>query len=77
MKRRNINPKQIVFTIRNPDWIVPGNKGRLIYQRKFLSKKKNQIRLLRVITKVTIKEFIILTVYETTKIQKYLREKKQ
>jgi hypothetical protein len=66
MEEREI-PKELVENIlNNPDEIVSGKHGRIIYQ-KIISGK-----LIRVITE----DSKLLTVYLTDKIKKYMREER-
>ena len=66
MSKRKIDRNLVEMTIDNPDEVIPAEQDRLIYQ-KVLNNK-----LVRVVTE----DNILVTVYVTSKIRKYLRVKK-
>ncbi|OGC06908.1 hypothetical protein A2526_01055 [candidate division WOR-1 bacterium RIFOXYD2_FULL_36_8] len=75
LKEREINFKKVEKSLKKPDEIVNGSlHGRKIAHKIF--KIKNKIFLYRIVfIKESLKYFII-TVYRTTKIQKYFKGEK-
>lgn len=70
MKRRGIRYREVVRTIRSPGQVLPSVKGRQIYQA-LLGRAKRL--LLRVIVKEDAQAYHVVTVYKTSKIDKYWR----
>ena len=69
--RRHIDLELILSTARNPQQKIPGKKNRIIYQSKYYDKINEREMLLRVIAKQTPDELKIISVYKTTKLNKY------
>ena len=63
LKERRIKRDLVEETLKQPDEVVPGKKGRIIYHKLVGDK------LLRVV----VENDLIITVYLTRKIQKYWR----
>ena len=63
MWERNISPQTILAVLNNPDEIIPGKKGRRIFQK--LTKGK--------LVRVVVEDQTLITVYITDKLEKYLR----
>lgn len=68
-KERSIDLKLVEDAILNPEQIVPDLRGLKVAQKKCFDKKKEY--LIRVIFKETISARIGITVYKTSKINKY------
>ena len=64
LRERRIKRDLVEETLKQPDEVVPGKKGRIIYHKLVGDK------LLRV---VVVENDLIITVYLTRKIQKYWR----
>ena len=71
-ERRNIWVQLIKDIVDAPQQIVPNVEGRRVYQSKIVFDDK--IYLVRVIVEVTEQEFVIITLYRTSKIKKYWSE---
>ncbi len=67
MKERNISEKLIYQAISNPEQIITTDEGRTVFHLRIKSKRY----LLRVIAEQTDSDWLIITVYRTTKIKKY------
>lgn len=70
-KRRHIDLELILSTARNPQQEIPGKKNRIICQSKYYDKINEREMLLRVIAEQTPDALKIISVYRTTKLQKY------
>ena len=70
-KERKINLKLVEETLSNPDQIVPNLKDLKVAHKKYFDEKKNKEYLIRVVFKE--EKFIRfgITVYKTSKINKY------
>jgi hypothetical protein len=60
-------------TLAQPEFIVPGQSPRLIYMRRYFDSVLQQEMLLRVIVEETMTEIVIVSVYKTSQIGRYLR----
>jgi len=69
IKERLLDQKQIEETLLNPDQIIASKKNRKIAQKVFQSTGFKF--LLRVIYVIETAEFVVISAYKTTKIEKY------
>lgn len=73
LKERNIGLKEVKESLKKPDQIVEGSSaGRKVAQKIF--KKGGKKFLYRVVFKKENAKCLVITVYRTTKIEKYLKE---
>lgn len=68
---REISNKQIEETIALPDAIVPGHPPRQVYMRRYFDDTLQTEMLLRVVVEETPTEITVITLYKTSKIEKY------
>ena len=73
LSEREIDPQEVYLTLENPEIRQPGIKGRIILIRTYFDISLNQKMLLRLIIEETATEIKIITVYKTSKIEKYYR----
>jgi hypothetical protein len=71
MERRGISPKLLEQVLQNPQQIVPETRGKKAYQSIYFSSGKQF--LVRAIVAVENDPPIVVTVYRTSKIDKYWR----
>lgn len=71
MQRRDITQTQVEAVISNPEQILSGQNQRTIYQSRMALGGKQY--LLRVFVDENISPSVVITVYRTSKIQKYWR----
>jgi hypothetical protein len=71
--KREISQESIIETIIHPDKIEPSWENRSIYMRIFFDRDLEQKMLLRVAIEETQDEIIVISVYKTSKINKYLK----
>ena len=71
MSRRGISEAEIRATIAKPSQIVPGKKGRQIYQSLL---PPHASHLLRVVVKDEAVAYDVVTAYKTSKVDKYWRQ---
>lgn len=72
MGRRQIAIETIWACLRNPDQIIGSQETRVIYQSKIKSGENNY--LLRIIVENETSPKRVITVYRTSKIEKYWQE---
>jgi hypothetical protein len=60
--------------VQEPQQIVPSRKGRLIYQSRFFDEQEDKEMLLRVVLDIEGDDFWVVTVYKTSRIEKYWEE---
>ena len=75
MQRRNINRENVEIAILNPDQILIDTENPEVTIYQFLLKEDGQMFLLRVFVNTTKQPNVIITLYKTTKIQKYYESK--
>ena len=71
MLRRRILQKWVEATMASPEQIVDGYGGRMVYQSRFQDGDKTY--LIRLIVEFRGETPVIVTLYRTSKIQKYWR----
>ena len=69
--KRNISVKLIKSVVYAPQQKLPSEKGRVILQNIYYDKDEGRDMLLRVIGVETSESFKIVTVYKTSRINKY------
>jgi len=74
MEFRKIKKEDIERLIENPMQKLPDRKNRVIMQSKYYDHKENKEMLLRIIGEESVNEFHVVTVYKTSKIEKYWKE---
>lgn len=71
MQRRQISLNLVQRVVEDPEQIVPSRKGRLIYQSRFFDEQEGKEMLLRVILDIEGDDFWVVTVYKTSRIERY------
>jgi hypothetical protein len=71
MKRRQIDKEIVNDVFENPHQKFSSKKGRVVIQRKYLNQHQGREMLLRIIGKEKEDVFYIITIYKTSKIEKY------
>ncbi|MDP1676763.1 MAG: DUF4258 domain-containing protein [Bacteroidota bacterium] len=74
---RSISHQLVETAINYPDEIVSGYDSRFVYMKKFFDNELNQQMLLRVIVEERSSELVVITVYKTSHIDRYLKESSQ
>jgi len=70
---REIDREAAEKTLANPEFVVPGQLPRLVLMRRYFDQVLQQEMLLRMIVEDTSTERIVITVYKTSQIAKYLK----
>ena len=74
MNRRDITETDVLSALNHPDQVHEGEKNRIIYQKKYFDRAKNKDYLLRIVVIKTGNTIDVITVYKTSKIDKYWRK---
>ena len=61
------------MTLQNPEVIVPDPPGREVYMRRYFDRVLQQEMLMRVVLEQTESEYVVVTVYKTSQITRYLK----
>ncbi|HDR51508.1 MAG TPA: DUF4258 domain-containing protein [Mariniphaga anaerophila] len=69
MKARKIFKERVITIIEQPDTIIPQDEKIRIYSK--LINDENKLYLYRVFLKIEMKAMTVITVYRTSKIEKY------
>lgn len=73
-ERRGISEEFIKSAVGNPQQKLPSKKGRVIVQNKYYDEVEKKQMLVRIIGIETSEKFNVITVYKTSKINKYWTE---
>ena len=73
LSRREVEPEEAEKTLTNPDEIRPAAFPRMIYQRVYFDRALGREMLLRLVVEETDEERVVVTVYRTSRLEKYLR----
>lgn len=68
---REISREEANRTLMEPDRIAEGRKPRLIYQRRYRDVLLGEDMLLRIVLEETELERVVVTLYKTSKFNKY------
>ena len=70
---REIDRAEADKTLENPDFAVPDQASRRMLMRRYFDQILQQEMLLRLVVEDTATERIVITVYKTSQIGKYLK----
>jgi len=70
---REIDRKVAENTLAKPEFMVPDQLPRLVLMRRYFDKALQQEMLLRLVMEETDNEIVVITVYKTSQINKYLK----
>ncbi len=74
MTRRGISREQVEQVLENPEQVVPVQPGRVVCQSRIFLAESQKEYLLRVFVDVEEKPPRVVTVYRTSKVEKYWRQ---
>ena len=60
-------------TLKNPDFAVPGQASLRVFMRRYYDQTLKQEMLIRLVVEETATEKVVITVYKTSQIEKYLK----
>jgi hypothetical protein len=70
---RELDRAEADKTLENPDFELPGKGSRLVLMRRYFDQFLQQEMLLRIVVEDTATERVVVTVYKTSQIEKYLK----
>ena len=70
---REIEREQADRTLAAPEFVVAGQAGRKVLMQRYVDRILHQEMLLRMIIEETTDEIIVVTLYKTSQIEKYLK----
>ena len=70
---REIERTEADRTLAQAEFIVPGQPPRLVYMRRYFDSLLQQEMLLRVVIEETIGAIVVVSVYKTSQIDRYLK----
>ena len=68
---REVSTGDVEQTVAQPDAVVPGQPPRQVFMRRYFDAVLQTEMLLRVVVEETDEEFLIITLYKTSKFKKY------
>jgi hypothetical protein len=68
---RELSTHDVEQTVAQPDSVVPGEPPRQVFMRRYFDAVLQTEMLLRVVVEETAQEFVIVTLYKTSKFKKY------
>ena len=71
---RRIKKENVEHLIKHPMQKIPSKKNRIIIQGRYYDDTENKEMLLRIIGEESENTFHVVTIYKTSKIEKYWRE---
>jgi hypothetical protein len=74
---RKIDPREVEDAVTNPDRILPGQPPRKVHVRRYHDRELGVDMLLCAVVEETQQERVIVTVYKTSRFEKYITEGKQ
>lgn len=72
---RAISKKEVEEALRNPDLVDSGRTPRRVYTKRYFDTILEQEMLLRVVIEDTMEAVLVVTMYKTSKINKYLKKR--
>jgi hypothetical protein len=70
---REIDRQEAEKTLAEPEFVVPGQLPRIALMRRYFDHVLQQEMLLRMVVEDTATERMVITVYKTSQISKYLK----
>jgi hypothetical protein len=71
---REIDRQIVEETIAHPQYVVPDSPDRTIHMRRYFDQVLQQEMLLRVVMEESVVEAVVITVYKTSQIARYLKD---
>jgi hypothetical protein len=73
LAEREIDRAEADKALENPEFVVPGQSARQVFMHRYHDGVLQAEMLLRVIVEETADEIVVITVYKTSQIDKYLK----
>jgi hypothetical protein len=69
---REIERSEAERVVAQPEFVVPDPPGRQVWMRRYFDQMLQQDMLLRVVVEETASEIVVVTIYKTSQISRYL-----
>ena len=73
LAEREIDRSDVEATLHEPELVVPDAPVREVYMRRYFDRVLQQEMLMRVVVEQTESETVVVTVYKTSQIARYLK----
>ena len=73
LAEREIDRAEAEMTLAEPELIMPGQPRRRIFMRRYFDAILQQEMLLRLVVEDTATELLVITIYKTSQMEKYLK----
>lgn len=70
---REVDRTEVEITLQSPDFEVPSKSSRRVLMRRYFDNVLKQKMLLRIVVEETATEIVVITIYKTSQINKYLK----
>lgn len=70
---REIQREEADRTLAAPEFVAPGQPGRKILMRRYFDTTLQQEMLLRIVVEEKADEIIVVTLYKTSQVEKYMK----
>ncbi len=70
---REISRQEADLALQAPEFIVPAQSARQVFMRRYFDTGLQQEMLLRIVVKETSTNLVVITLYKTSQITRYLR----
>jgi hypothetical protein len=70
---REIEREEADRTLAAPEFVAPGQPDRKVFMRRYFDTTLQQEMLLRIIAEEKADEIVVVTIYKTSQIDKYLK----
>jgi hypothetical protein len=73
LAEREIDREEAERTLADPEAVAPSQPPRLVFMRRYYDQVLQQDVLLRLVVEETAMETVVITVYKTSQVHKYLK----
>jgi len=70
---REIDRVEAERTLVDPERVAPGQPSRMVFMRRYFDMLLQQEMLLRVVVEETADEIVVVTLYKTSQVAKYMK----
>jgi hypothetical protein len=74
LTEREIDRSEVEATHRNPELVVPDAPAREVYMRRYSDRVLQKEMLMRMVVEHTESETVVVTVYKTPQMERYMKE---
>jgi hypothetical protein len=74
LTEREIDRSEAEATLQNPELVVPDPPAREVSMRRYFDRVLQKEMLMRVVVEQTVSETVVVTVYKTSQMERYMKE---